>query len=47
MMNDIRNDTEYNCGTISSTVNNPTVADIIAESDHTTLYVAGKYQYTL
>ena len=43
MMNDDRNDTEYSCGTVSSTVSNPTVADISDESDLTILYVAGEY----
>ena len=43
MMNDDRNDTEYNCVTVSSTVSQPTVADIIDESDPTILYVAGEY----
>ena len=47
MMNDDRNDTQYSCGTVRSTVSNPTVADIIDESDPTILYVAGEYQYTL
>ena len=42
MMNDDRNDTEYSCVTIPSTVSNPTFADIIEESDFTTLYVAGE-----
>ena len=46
-MNDDRNDTEYSCGTVSSTVSQPTVADIIDVSDPTILYVAGEYQYTL
>ena len=45
MMNDDRNDTEYSCGTVSSTVSQPTFADIIDESDPTILYVAGEYQY--
>ena len=45
MMNDIRNNTKYSCGTVSSTVSNPTVADIEDESDPTILYVAGEYQY--
>ena len=45
MMNDIRNDTVYSCGTVLSTVSNPTVADIVDESDSTILYVAGEYQY--
>ena len=47
MMNDDRNDTEYSCGTVLSTVSNPTVADIVDESDPIILYVAGEYQYTL
>ena len=47
MMNDIRNDTEYNCVTVSSTVSNPTIADIAGQSDSTILYVAGEYKYTL
>ena len=42
MMNDIRNDTEYNCVTVPSTVSNPTVADIVYESDPTILYIAGE-----
>ena len=46
MMNDDRNDTEYSCVTVPSTVRNPTVADIISESDPTILYIAGEYQYT-
>ena len=47
MMNDVRNNTQYSCGTVLSTVSNPKTADIINESDPTILYVAGKYQYTL
>ena len=43
MMNDVRNDTEYSCGTVESTVSNPTAADIVHESDSTILYVAGEY----
>ena len=43
MMNDDRNDTEYSCVTVPSTVSQPTVADIIDESDPTILYVAGEY----
>ena len=43
-MNDDRNDTEYNCVTVSSTVSRPTVADIVDESDPTILYVTGEYQ---
>ena len=44
-MNDIRNNTEYSCGTVPITVSNPTVADIVDESDSTILYVAGECQY--
>ena len=44
MMNDDRNNTEYSCVTVLSTVY-PTIADIIDESDPTILYVAGEYQY--
>ena len=44
-MKDIRNDTEYFCGTVPSTVSNPTIPDIVDESDSTILYVAGEYQY--
>ena len=43
MMNDDRNDTEYSCVTVPSTVSQPTVLDIIDESDATILYVAGEY----
>ena len=45
MMNDDRNNTEYICVTVSSTVSNPTVENIIDESGPTILYVAGEYQY--
>ena len=45
MMNDDRNDTEYSCVTVSSTVSQLSIADIIDESDPTILYVAGEYQY--
>ena len=45
MMNDDRNDTEYSCVTVSSTVSQPSVTDIIDESDPTILHVAGEYQY--
>ena len=45
MMNDNRNETEYNCVTVSSTVSQPTVANIIDGSDPIILYVAGEYQY--
>ena len=45
MMNDDRNDTEYRCVTVSCTVSQPSVADIIDESDPIILYVAGEYQY--
>ena len=44
IMNDDRNDTEYSCVTISSTVSNPTFADILDEGHPTILYVAGEYQ---
>ena len=47
MMNDDRNDTEYQCGTVSSTVSQPILANIIHESDSTILYVAGEYQYIM
>ena len=47
MINDNRNDTEYICGTVLSTVSNPTLSDIADESDPTILYVAGEYQYKL
>ena len=46
MMNDVRNDTEYSCGTVLSTVSNPIFADIVHESDSTILYVAGEFKYT-
>ena len=46
-MTDDRNDTWYSCVTVSSRVSQPSVADIIDESDPTILYVAGKHQYTL
>ena len=45
MMNDDRNDTQYSCGTVPSTVSDPTIIDIRDESDPTILYVAGEYQY--
>ena len=41
-MNDDRNDTEYRCVTVLSTVSNPTLSDILDESDPTILYVAGE-----
>ena len=47
MMNDDRNNTEYSCGTVPSTVSNPTISDIRDESDLTILYVAGEYQYNV
>ena len=47
MMNDDRNDTEYSCVTVPNTLRNPTITDIRDESDPTTLYVAGKYQYNV
>ena len=45
VVNDDRNETEYECVTVSNTVSNPTVADIMDKSDPTILYVAGEYQY--
>ena len=45
MMNDNRNDTEYSCVTVPSTVSLPSTADIVDESDPIILYVAGEYQY--
>ena len=47
IMNDDRNDTEYICVTVLSTISNPTTSDIEDESDPTILYVAGEYQYTV
>ena len=44
VMNDDRNDTWYSCATVSSTVNQPRVTDIVDESDPTILYVAGEYR---
>ena len=44
MMNDDRNDTEYNCVTVLSTVSNPTYSNILDLSNSTTLYIAGEYQ---
>ena len=43
MMNDDRNDTEYSCVTVPSTVSQPSFTNIIDESDPTILYVAGEY----
>ena len=43
MMNDDRNGTKYSCGTLPSTVSNPVVTEIEAESAIAILYVAGKY----
>ena len=43
MLNDDRNGTEYSCVTVLNTVNQPTEADIIDESDTTILYVAGEF----
>ena len=43
MMNDDRNDTEYSCVTVPNTLSNPSVQNIVDESDLTILYVAGKY----
>ena len=47
MMNDDRNGTVYSCGIVSSTGGNPTLTDMVNESDPTILYVAGKYQYNI
>ena len=47
MMNDDRNGTVYSCGIVSSTEGNPTLTDMVNESDQTILYVAGKYQYNI
>ena len=44
MMNDDRNATEYSCGIVSSTVSDPTIVNIIDESNRTILYVVGEYQ---
>ena len=46
MMNDDRNNNQYSCGIVSSTVSNPTVADMVDESDPIILYVAGEYMVT-
>ena len=43
MMNDNRNDTEYSCVTVSSTVSQLSIYDIVDESDLTILYVAGEF----
>ena len=43
MMNDDRNNTKYSCGIVSRTVSNPTLSDILDESDPTILHVAGEY----
>ena len=43
MMNDDRNVTEYSCVTVPITVNRPSVADIIDESDPT-IFSVGEYQ---
>ena len=47
IMNDDRNNTQYICGIVPSTVSNPTLADIVDESEPIILYVAGEYQYML
>ena len=44
LMNDDRNNTEYICVTISSTISYPSLSNIEDESDPTILYVAGEYQ---
>ena len=46
MMNDDRNGSEYICVVIPAQ-GMVTFADIIDESDPTTLYVAGEYQYSM
>ena len=46
MMNDDRNDTEYICGIVPSTVSQPSLANVIDEGDPTILYV-GEYQCTV
>ena len=43
MMNDDRNNTEYICVTVPSTVGQPRLSDIIDESNQTILYVVGEY----
>ena len=43
-MNDDRNDTVYSCVTVPSTVSNPTIGDILDQSNSTILYVDGEYQ---
>ena len=45
MINDDRNGSYYSCVTVSSTVSQPTLANIIDESDPFFLYVAGEYQH--
>ena len=45
MMNDGRNNTEYQCVTLPSTLSNPTESDILEEGGQTILYVVGEYQY--
>ena len=42
MMNDDRNGSKYQCVTVPSTVSQPTITDIIDESDPTILYVVGE-----
>ena len=46
MMNDSRNGSEYLCVVIPEQ-GMVTFADIMDESDLTTLYVAGEYQYSM
>ena len=43
MVNDDRNFTKYSCVTLYSTQTQPSVADIVAESDPIILYVAGEF----
>ena len=47
MMNDDRNNTEYNCVILSSALSQPTIGDIVDESDVTILYVAGEYMISM
>ena len=42
-INDDRNGSEFRCVTIPRGTNNPSAADVINESDPTTLYVAGEH----
>ena len=42
-INDDRNGSVYSCVTIPSGISNPSMADVINESDPTILYVAGEH----